>query len=384
MQGKSSLYIAREFVKLGVLRYATSDATRLMRMVYIAHGYYLAWYDRPLISEDVEAWECGPVIPALHTCLERGRTIALSRLDGDCVLTEEEKEHIEKIFKAFNAHTLEQLEWHACCEKGPWAKIRGARMLYTKRTKNKHEEWRANCLISESSIKEFYHDIVCQVGKGGVIDGAVQPDQQKLIRQIIIDTMGVARAPFKDAMGFPRTAPRSFILSSCGLIGAFISESLVLIKGGVGARVCTFDEIAMRLDICHNKSIYYHTCLKLLEEYKGEADARAVLSHAGNGDIDTLSAAEKFLASSITARDHKELFETIRAEYGEDDAGFQAAKYYTVMVIEDILLRVQGFPLGGVYTREEITRRLTCAILDSRKKSTGIIKLLKWLFPFWR
>lgn len=44
-------------------------------MVYIAHGWHLAYFDKPLVEdEDAEAWEFGPVFPSLyHEFKYRGR-----------------------------------------------------------------------------------------------------------------------------------------------------------------------------------------------------------------------------------------------------------------------------------------------------------------------
>ena len=42
------------------------DALKLMKMVYLCHGWNLAFQEKPLIDDDVEAWRYGPVIRKLY------------------------------------------------------------------------------------------------------------------------------------------------------------------------------------------------------------------------------------------------------------------------------------------------------------------------------
>ncbi|MGL6094344.1 MAG: Panacea domain-containing protein [Fimbriiglobus sp.] len=40
---------------------------KLQKILYNAHGYHLAWLDRPLFFQDVQAWKYGPVVPSVYT-----------------------------------------------------------------------------------------------------------------------------------------------------------------------------------------------------------------------------------------------------------------------------------------------------------------------------
>jgi uncharacterized phage-associated protein len=44
---------------------------QLVKLTYISHGFSLALDDQPLISDGVEAWKYGPVIPPLYKAVKR-------------------------------------------------------------------------------------------------------------------------------------------------------------------------------------------------------------------------------------------------------------------------------------------------------------------------
>lgn len=58
--------VANEFLKIARENGETLTAMKLQKLVFYAHGWTLALTDRPLISDPIEAWEWGPVIPALY------------------------------------------------------------------------------------------------------------------------------------------------------------------------------------------------------------------------------------------------------------------------------------------------------------------------------
>lgn len=44
---------------------------QLIKLVYIAHGWHLGYFDAPLFSERVQAWKFGPVVESLYRELKQ-------------------------------------------------------------------------------------------------------------------------------------------------------------------------------------------------------------------------------------------------------------------------------------------------------------------------
>lgn len=46
------------------------DPMKLQKLIYYAHGWYLALANAPLLDRSVEAWKYGPVIPVLYRAFQ--------------------------------------------------------------------------------------------------------------------------------------------------------------------------------------------------------------------------------------------------------------------------------------------------------------------------
>lgn len=58
--------VANYFLGLGQRDSVPLSPMKLIKLVYLAHGWHLAHFDRPLINEQIEAWPYGPVISSLY------------------------------------------------------------------------------------------------------------------------------------------------------------------------------------------------------------------------------------------------------------------------------------------------------------------------------
>ncbi len=63
--------VANRFLALARRDGAPIDHLKLQKLIYCAHGWYLAFTGRPLLQEHVEAWQYGPVIPTVYHIFKR-------------------------------------------------------------------------------------------------------------------------------------------------------------------------------------------------------------------------------------------------------------------------------------------------------------------------
>ena len=62
--------IANEFIKLGRKNNSPLTLMQILKLSYIAHGFSLAFLDRPLSNSGPEAWGYGPVFPEVYHSLK--------------------------------------------------------------------------------------------------------------------------------------------------------------------------------------------------------------------------------------------------------------------------------------------------------------------------
>lgn len=112
----SSKVIANFFIQKGLDDGVSVSNLKVQKMVYIAHGYHLGFFNKPLFYEQVKAWTFGPVIPELYEELRHyGKTPITACLvnsnpgpivDKGDVLT---KELLEKVWDGYKKASAGQL-----------------------------------------------------------------------------------------------------------------------------------------------------------------------------------------------------------------------------------------------------------------------------------
>lgn len=69
-----SITVANRFLELAEDADDALTPMQILKLVYIAHGWMLGLYGRPLVSDDIQAWQYGPVIPRLYNAMRHFRS----------------------------------------------------------------------------------------------------------------------------------------------------------------------------------------------------------------------------------------------------------------------------------------------------------------------
>ena len=125
----TALQVADKFVRLGLSNGKNFTQMQLLKLVYIAHGWMLATSNHPLILNQVEAWQYGPVIPELYHELKYNGAKPIERpiLSGPSFFTAHEEQVIEFTFKNYGNFSAFQLSDITHAPNTPWSQTFGRR-----------------------------------------------------------------------------------------------------------------------------------------------------------------------------------------------------------------------------------------------------------------
>ena len=142
----------------------TKTHLQVQKLVYISHGFMLAIHDRPLFSDDVEAWSHGPAIPSIYGAFERWgsdvigntttTTTAATTSSSPCTppppppkqFDDEERKVIDSVYEnydKFSGYRLSDIARNTGGELDtPWAQC--------------YESGGENTVIDNGLIKQYY------------------------------------------------------------------------------------------------------------------------------------------------------------------------------------------------------------------------------------
>lgn len=80
---------------------------QIQKLAYIAHGHMLAIHGKPLFKDRVEAWDLGPVIPAVYKEFKKWGHTPIGRVSGKSSMVQfdpAEESILESIFRSYSQY----------------------------------------------------------------------------------------------------------------------------------------------------------------------------------------------------------------------------------------------------------------------------------------
>lgn len=149
----SALTVAQAFLDLATQESASLTNMQLQKLVFFAHGVHLAAFEgKPLIQEQVRAWDFGPVVPELYERLRQfGRGMVVpdfaQELRGNIKPESTEMEAIRSVWEAYKGYSAWELSDISHQEGSPWHSVWS-------------EQGRRYGEIPNTTIQKYYEPLV--------------------------------------------------------------------------------------------------------------------------------------------------------------------------------------------------------------------------------
>lgn len=123
----TALQVANKILALGREKGFSFTQMQLLKLVYIAHGWMLGAYDQPLITNEVQAWKYGPVIPDLYSKIKifgsSEITIPSLTNNEEDVFTEDEIDALKFTLEVYGDKSAAKLSQITHMPNTPWSAV---------------------------------------------------------------------------------------------------------------------------------------------------------------------------------------------------------------------------------------------------------------------
>lgn len=139
--------IAKYFAECGENGFVPITPLKIQKMIYFAQGFYLALNNEPLIKDDFQAWQYGPVVNNLYWELKTlGSNIVSSAFFGKTEkIDDKTKVFLDQIWDFLKGYSAIELSKISHDPDGPWEKV------YNKTPKG---------AISHDSMREYFKQFI--------------------------------------------------------------------------------------------------------------------------------------------------------------------------------------------------------------------------------
>ena len=118
---------------------------KLQKLLYYAQAWYLALHDRPLFSDDFQAWVHGPVLPSQYHRFKAAAWMPIAEPVDEPDLTADVKAFLNEILDVFGVENAVALELMTHRER-PWIEAR----------RGLPPDAPSTTTISKCSMRDFY------------------------------------------------------------------------------------------------------------------------------------------------------------------------------------------------------------------------------------
>lgn len=148
------MYKSRQIATYFLEKYSANGnitPMKLIKLVYIAHGWYLGLTGNVLIDENPEAWKYGPVIPSIYHDYKayRNSPIVFATKTNATTGDPTTDRFLDKIWEVYGRYTGTELSAKTHMPNTPWSKT-----WFDIQHKN-----RASLQINEIDIKDHYQQL---------------------------------------------------------------------------------------------------------------------------------------------------------------------------------------------------------------------------------
>ncbi len=117
----------------------TMTQMKLHKLIYFAHGWALGFTQKPLISEEIEAWDYGPVVPSVYHKFKHHGADPITELAEDVVFPsgrmeigypsvpaedEQATQLLDLVWDVYGSLTAARLSYLTHLENTPWSLTR--------------------------------------------------------------------------------------------------------------------------------------------------------------------------------------------------------------------------------------------------------------------
>ena len=116
----------------------------VIKLVYLCHGWTLGLKEEPLITEAVEAWRYGPVVPSTYHTYKAfgGSPITVVPQDRTDSMSQQQARMIAAVLDAYKDYSALQLSNITHQPGTPWHET--------------YHTWGEGCIIPNELIQDFY------------------------------------------------------------------------------------------------------------------------------------------------------------------------------------------------------------------------------------